>query len=64
MMAYIDHECAPFGTSKIEAIIPTRNGHHLITKKFNVLKFKEAYPDLDIQKRNPTLLYYPDSLEQ
>jgi hypothetical protein len=63
MMVYIDHECAPFGDSKIEAIIPTKNGHHLITKKFNVIKFKEKYPDLDIQKRNPTLLYYPNSLD-
>jgi len=63
MMAYIDNECGPFGTPKIEAIIPTKNGHHLITKKFDVMKFKEAYPDLDIQKRNPTLLYYPNSLD-
>jgi len=62
MMAYIDHECKPFG-SKIEAVIPTRNGHHLITKKFDVMKFKEKYPDLDIQKKNPTLLYYPNSLD-
>ena len=62
MMAYIDHECKPHG-SKIEAIIPTRNGHHLITKKFDVMKFKEKFPELDIQKRNPTLLYYPNSLD-
>lgn len=62
MMAYIDHECKPHG-SKIEAIIPTKNGHHLITKKFDVMKFKERYPNLDIQKRNPTLLYYPNSLD-
>ena len=78
MMAYIEYECAPITKvkfdeagfpigyevgPKIEAIIPTRNGHHLITKKFDVMKFKEKYPDLDIQKKNPTLLYYPDSLE-
>jgi hypothetical protein len=62
MMAHIDHECKPYGP-KIEAIIPTKNGHHLITKKFDVMKFKEAYPELDIQKRNPTLLYYPNSLD-
>jgi hypothetical protein len=62
MMAHIDHKCKPFG-SKIEAVIPTKNGHHLITKKFDVMKFKEAYPDLDIQKKNPTLLYYPNSLD-
>ena len=79
MMAYIEYECAPitkvkfdkvgmpngyeFGP-KIEAIIPTKSGHHLITKKFDVMKFKEKYPELDIQKKNPTLLYYPNSLEE
>jgi hypothetical protein len=78
MMAYIEYECAPITKvkfdeagmpvghevgPKIEAIIPTRNGHHLITKKFDVMKFKEKYPELDIQKKNPTLLYYPNSLD-
>lgn len=61
MMAYIDNECKPYGP-KIESIIPTKSGHHLITSKFDVMKFKERYPELDIQKRNPTLLYYPNSL--
>lgn len=61
MMAYIDNECKPYG-SKIESIIPTKSGHHLITSKFDVMKFKERYPELDIQKRNPTLLYFPNSL--
>jgi hypothetical protein len=74
MMAYIEYNCAPITKvkfdevgipigyevgPKIEAIIPTKNGHHLITKKFDVMKFKEKYPDLDIQKKNPTLLYCP-----
>jgi hypothetical protein len=27
------------------------------------MKFKEKYPDVDIQKKNPTLLYYPNSLD-
>lgn len=47
---------------KVEQIIPTRNGYHLITSKFNVLEFKKLYPELDIQRKNPTLLYYPNSL--
>jgi hypothetical protein len=47
---------------KIEAVIPTKNGFHLITSKFNVLEFGKLYPDVDIQKKNPTLLYYPNSL--
>jgi hypothetical protein len=48
---------------KIESIIPTKNGHHLITKRFDVNKFKEKYPEIDVVKKNPTLLYYPDSLK-
>lgn len=51
----------PLG-DKVEKIIPTKNGFHLITKKFNVLEFKDKYPEVDIQKKNPTLLYLPDSL--
>ena len=49
--------------SKIEAIIPTKNGIHLITKRFDTQEFSEYFPDIDIQKKNPTLLYYPNSLE-
>jgi hypothetical protein len=77
MLAYIDYECKPITKvkfdeagmpigyevgPKVEAIIPTRNGFHLITSRFDVMKFKERYPDVDIQKKNPTLLYYPKSL--
>jgi len=47
---------------KVEAIIPTKNGYHFITKRFDVLMFKNVYPDVDIQKKNPTLLYLPNSL--
>ena len=49
--------------NKVEALIPTKNGYHLITKRFDVMAFKEKYPNLDIQKKNPTLLYYPDSID-
>jgi len=55
-------EIQPVG-DKIEKVIPTKNGFHLITCKFNVLEFKEKYPDVDIQKKNPTLLYLPSSLD-
>jgi hypothetical protein len=48
---------------KIETAIPTKNGYHLITKRFDVMEFKKQYPDVDIQKKNPTLLYLPESLE-
>lgn len=55
-------EIQPVG-DKVEKVIPTKNGFHLITCKFNVLEFKEKYPDVDIQKKNPTLLYLPSSLD-
>ena len=48
---------------KIESVIPTKNGYHLITGKFDVKTFSEKYPDIDIQKKNPTLLFLPDCLD-
>lgn len=39
--------------------IPTKNGSHLITKPFNIQVFKESYPEIDIHKNNPTILYIP-----
>ena len=44
-------------------VIPTKNGYHLITTRFDIMEFKEYFPDIDIQKKNPTLLYLPKSLE-
>jgi hypothetical protein len=43
--------------------IKTKSGFHIITQPFNVMKFKERYPQIDIQKKNPTLLFYPSSLD-
>lgn len=39
--------------------IPTKNGYHLITHPFNQQKFKEKYPEIEIHKDNPTVLYIP-----
>ena len=51
---------------KVYATIPTKNGYHLITSRFDVMEFNK-YLSLqgdvpEIQKKNPTLLYYPESL--
>ncbi len=56
------HSLRPEG-DKLDAVIPTKDGYHLITKRFDVMEFKKIYPNIDIQKKNPTLLYYPDSLD-
>lgn len=59
---YTINMCKPEGL-KIHRSIPTKNGYHLITDRFDVMEFKKQYPDIDIQKKNPTLLYYPESLD-
>ena len=60
---YINTKCRPEG-NKIIANIPTKNGHHLITERFDVMQFKELYPDVDVVKKNPTILYIPKSLDE
>jgi len=65
--AHIVDSVRPEGP-KIEAVIPTKNGYHLITSRFDILEFNHKMKWFgevpDIQKKNPTLLYYPNSLEQ
>jgi hypothetical protein len=62
MVKPVDHEC------KVITKIPTKNGIHLITKRFDVMEFNKQLKERgeevpEIQKKNPTLLYYPDSLD-
>ena len=60
---FIDYKCDPIRVIKGQNIpkvitdIPTKNGYHLITTSFNLQQFKEKYPDIDVHKNNPTLLY-------
>jgi len=56
---YID-SLRPEG-EKIEAVIPTKSGVHLITKRFDVKTFNEKYSDIDIQKKNPFFSSYHNS---
>jgi hypothetical protein len=67
MISNIIEMVKPNDGSKIITKIPTKNGVHLITKRFDVMEFnkqiKERGEEMpDIQKKNPTLLYYPNSL--
>jgi len=51
---------------KVIKVIPTKSGYHLITERFDVMEFQKYFlgGDVpDIQKKNPTLLYYPNSLD-
>jgi hypothetical protein len=62
MREYINELQKEAGKDQGMTFIKTRSGFHIITQPFNVMKFKERYPEVDIQKKNPTLLYYPNSL--
>lgn len=70
---FIEYECEPLHYTmqgphkvydfKIYDYIPTKNGYHIITKPFNLKQFKDKYPDIDVHKNNPTILYIPKSLD-
>lgn len=49
----------PLNVEKIITKIPTKSGLHIITKPFNPLTFKKIYPEIEIHKNNPTILYIP-----
>ena len=59
MREFIDELQVEAGKEQGMTFIKTRSGFHIITQPFNVMKFKERYPDVDIQKKNPTVLYVP-----
>lgn len=58
ILRFIENECEPIG-QKFKTIIPTKNGYHLIVSPFNVKKFNNEFPDIDVHKNNPTILYIP-----
>lgn len=58
MMSYIN-DCEPEG-NKFIIKLPTKNGIHIITKPFNLQKFRNEYPEIEIHKDNPINLYIPN----
>ncbi len=62
MREYINELQEEAGKDKSMTFVKTKSGFHIITQPFNVMKFKERYPDVDVQKKNPTLLYLPNCL--
>ena len=60
MKYYIEFMCDPKDWNlKIRTTIPTKNGIHLITTPFNLQTFRKRYPDVDVHRDNPTILYCP-----
>ena len=46
-------------TDKFIARIYSKNGSHLITSPFNVHEFHKEFPQISVQKNNPTNIYIP-----
>ena len=44
---------------RILTAIPSKNGFHIICLPFNLQKFKEKYPKIEVCKDNPTNLFIP-----
>ncbi len=44
---------------KVLTTIETKSGYHLITHPFNLQKFSQRYPEIEVHKNNPTALYIP-----
>lgn len=43
---------------KVFLVVPTKSGVHLVTHPFDVDTFQKSFPDIDVHKNNPTLLYF------
>lgn len=57
MIRFIEEECRPIGF-KFIALLPSKNGIHVIMNPFDKSKFFEKY-GVEIKKDNPTNLYIP-----
>lgn len=55
---YITNECEPLNHNKLCYRVDTAHGMHLITTPFNTARFYQKFPDIDVHKNNPTLLYF------
>lgn len=63
VLDWLDHYFNHGDRSYLFAEVPTKNGVHLITTPFNLNAFKFGFPNIDVHKNNPTILYIPKSLD-
>ena len=62
--SYINNELEPVdNTEKVKMVVPTRNGVHFLSTGFNMQKFKQTYPGIDVHADGITLLYFPECCE-
>lgn len=58
IILFAERECMPEGDKFIN-VVPSKNGKHIIMKPFDIKKFREEFPEIEIHKNNPTNLYIP-----
>lgn len=44
---------------KILAEVPTKNGLHIVCNPFRLDKFKQKFPEIEVKKNSPTILFVP-----
>lgn len=62
VLDWLDHYFNHGDRSYLFAEVPTKNGVHLITTPFNLSAFKFSFPNIDVHKNNPTILYIPNDI--
>lgn len=55
---YTINELPPVVDNKIIKTLPTVNGRHIISTPFDLKRFSQLFPEVDVQKNSPTLLYF------
>lgn len=64
LMIHLGKDVQPYREDKVITHIKTKNWFHLITRPFNLKEFKEGYPDIDVHKNNPTLIYFNNKVNR
>lgn len=56
---FVNELCNPKYVNKIIDDIPSKSGHHIITRGFDTRLFRETFPEIEIHKNNPVNLWIP-----
>ncbi|MBU1173190.1 MAG: hypothetical protein KKD44_26800 [Proteobacteria bacterium] len=61
IVLFIDRKCDPIKKeyTKFVTVLDSKKGYHLIMHPFNVMQFKQLYPEIEIHKDNPSNCYIP-----
>lgn len=56
---YLEELQKQTGRTPLMEVIPSKNGLHILTRPFNLKLFHDRYPDIDVHKDNPVVLFCP-----